>query len=291
MDRLDTRPARTRRRQGTAGRNLVSLAAFAAAVVGVAYVLGWLPGRTAGTSTASAAAGRLLPHRQTVRDLLSPTPGHDERDDRMLPAAVAPAGDGGFAFLSSSEGAPTRWDPCRPIHYVIHDSPGTPAGGDEAIFAAVAEASKASGIAFVYDGKTDEAANEDRLPFQLPRYGDRWAPVLIAWSDSTQLPALAGTVLGVSQPRPYRAAAGDDAVYVSGTIGLDTPDLTSLDPQGSRFTDQSVVEHELGHLLGLDHVQDPTQLMYPTSEGVLAYQAGDRRGLAALGAGSCHPEL
>jgi len=46
----------------------------------------------------------------------------------------------------------------------------------------------------------------------------------------------------------------------------------------------------LGHLVGLDHVDDPTQLMHVVSP-VFDLGPGDRAGLARLGAGPCVPAL
>jgi hypothetical protein len=44
----------------------------------------------------------------------------------------------------------------------------------------------------------------------------------------------------------------------------------------------------LGHLVGLDHVEDPTQLVHPVgSSDVTGAQAGDTAGLVLLGAVAC----
>jgi hypothetical protein len=53
----------------------------------------------------------------------------------------------------------------------------------------------------------------------------------------------------------------------------------------------SAISHELAHLVGEDHVDDPTQLMYPVNNGQTGYAAGDLAGLAQLGQGPCAPEL
>ena len=49
----------------------------------------------------------------------------------------------------------------------------------------------------------------------------------------------------------------------------------------------SILLHELGHLVGLDHVPDEGELMYPQSITQTTYGPGDREGLARLGAISC----
>lgn len=45
--------------------------------------------------------------------------------------------------------------------------------------------------------------------------------------------------------------------------------------------------HELGHLVGLAHVDEPTELMYDGNVGQLDFGPGDRQGLAVLGNGEC----
>jgi hypothetical protein len=60
---------------------------------------------------------------------------------------------------------------------------------------------------------------------------------------------------------------------------------------GPGTTDGEVLLHELAHAVGLGHVLDPTQVMYPhTTHSESQFGAGDRAGLAALGAAAgCHP--
>jgi hypothetical protein len=82
-------------------------------------------------------------------------------------------------------------------------------------------------------------------------------------------------------------------VTVSGAVSLDAAGLTEVlaTPDGTAIA-RSVVVHELAHVVGLAHVDDPTQLMAPRSDpGVTELQAGDLTGLALAGAGTCAPWL
>ena len=69
-----------------------------------------------------------------------------------------------------------------------------------------------------------------------------------------------------------------------------TSALCSTQP-GGQIAVQAVMQHELGHLVGLDHVADPTQLMYSEGDPSRAsdWGNGDVAGLNQLGFGRVLP--
>jgi hypothetical protein len=169
---------------------------------------------------------------------------------------------------------------------------GEPAGGEQIVTDAVARVSQATGLRFVYDGDTSETPSRRRSLYQPGKYGDRWAPVLISWLTPDENPDFAAGVAGQGGSSPVDLPDRPSA-YVTGVLELDAGKLTSLlqHPTGKRAV-RAVVLHELGHLVGLDHVTDAGQLMYPQAQpGVTDFGAGDLTGLAALGRGPCLAEL
>jgi len=147
-------------------------------------------------------------------------------------------------------------------------------------------------LVFVDDGTTTETPSADRPVFQPERYGDRWAPVLVTWSTPAEVPELRDRVAGLGGP----AAVGLDQspmVNVTGSVALDAPQLTEvISFPGGTTRARAVVQHEFGHLVGLDHVDDRGQLMNPEAvEGVSEWGPGDLHGLHALGSGDCRPDI
>ena len=164
--------------------------------------------------------------------------------------------------LQPGSGAPVGWDPCRTIHYVVRAGDASPALL-AMVPAALQSITKASGLRFAFDGLTDEAPSTSRPDVQ-PRYGKRWAPVLIAFTAPNEVPQLEGKVAGYGGAHsvPDNTDAAQRRVYVTGAVSYDTADLAGMLGRSNgedlaRFT----IMHELGHLVGLDHVADPTQLM------------------------------
>jgi hypothetical protein len=205
--------------------------------------------------------------------------------------ALAPPGEGGYAFLTShADGTPVTWDACRPVHYVVRPT-GEPEGGRALLRWAFAELAKASGLQFVEDGATTEAPDGQRPAFLSGRYGDRWAPVLVAWASPSESAMVSDSTLGRAGPIPFGLDSRDDQRYVSGLAVFNAPALAQQLRTGDDNKARAVLLHELGHLVGLGHVQDPYQVMYDTNAyPVAAYRAGDLRGLELLGSGRCYTD-
>jgi hypothetical protein len=182
---------------------------------------------------------------------------------------------------------PVAWDPCRPIHLVVNDAQA-PAGSDQLLREAVGAVSSATGLRFVIDRPTTEAPSPERAPMDNARYGNRWSPVLVAWTDPSVVPALLGPVAGIAGPAeaPYYTDA--QRHWVSGTVNLDGPDFRQIlqTPDGWAHA-RAIVMHELGHLVGLAHAPVKTELMYWDNVGQMTFGPGDRDGLRQLGLGPC----
>ena len=78
---------------------------------------------------------------------------------------------------------------------------------------------------------------------------------------------------------------GGPKTFVTGSLDLDAPQITDelRQPDGKAVRRGGHPGRELGHVMGLDHVADPAQLMYPEIGGSVGASGsladGDRNGL------------
>jgi hypothetical protein len=113
-----------------------------------------------------------------------------------------------------------------------------------------------------------ETPSFQRASYQPNKYGNRWAPVLIAWVTTAENPDFATNIEGESGSAGMVRINGPKT-YVTGMVELDSVKLTNM-------------------------LQSPggNQLMYPKSgHGISDFAAGDLTGAAMLGRGACAPGL
>lgn len=229
-------------------------------------------------STASAYYG--VPPRELM--------AHGPR--RVLPAVDVRRADGSFVFVRTQPGDPTEpvtYNPCRRIE-VEHNPDSAPPGADRLVAGALETVSRATGLSLVLVGTTDRDPGTSPAGPGGLHLSRSATPVLIAWSTPEDTPGLGGDVAGLAGSTARGSLGGTRLTYVTGTVVLDGPSLTLTAQQpGGRALVRAVLLHELGHLVGLDHVGDPDQLMYRANLGRTAFGPGDLAGLARLGAGQC----
>jgi hypothetical protein len=198
--------------------------------------------------------------------------------DRLHPTPAIPDGDGSFTFMNlQSDGrTPVTYDPCRPIKLEINPE-NAPPDYRNLVEDAVEHTSTATGFEFEIVGTTDSRLFEPRV------FGAGSAPpVLVAWADASEVPGLKGDVAGLGGSTRIEVLP-NFSQYVTGTVILDRDSFERLAERHDRAHAQAIMDHEFGHLVGLNHVKDRRELMNGDNVGQTSYGPGDLEGLARLG--------
>ena len=185
----------------------------------------------------------------------------------LLRAALGLGGGGNYEFLETQGDEPVTWDHCHAIRFQVNPK-GAPEDWQEIVDDAVQDIQDASGFVFRDLGTTS------KTELIGERYdGNEWEPVLIMWSDRYQTDLLDGSVIGRGGSAPIEV--NGRLRYVIGQIWVDS---TVED----RRATQLILEHELGHVLGLDHSTSRRELMYASYHGQRGFGEGDSNGLKRL---------
>lgn len=230
-----------------------------------------------------------------------PDPPVDPPPDPGAPSAQH------YTFLDSvpitTPGDAVRWDRCTPIRWSADFTRATAAAGLDAAAertrwdAVLAEASARTGYTFTYvdAGAGAGTVGSNGYVTGFPSTGAYASTdLVVTYASATDpgsylAPGLDGTVIGYAGPAWTTVAGGQRAV--AGQVLIDYSDVLELSLDGADLT--SLYLHELGHVLGLDHYLDTTQVMNPfvASPPVTAYGDGDRTGLHALASQPCFTAL
>ena len=250
------------------------------------------PGRA--SVVALATAGTVLAAVATLLLALTlPTrvaPPLADHGGEAQPQVTAPGAsertiDAGFAFWGTDrQGEPLRWDACRPIRFVL-STYEMPEHARQDLLVALAMLAEASGLDLVLEGETAERPDARRPLVERSGDGWRWRPVLVAWSSPGEgdLPL---TTLDRGVALPVAVIDGDREAFVTGQVVLNgrRSDLVPGFADRGRSIGATLI-HEIGHILGLDHVDDVRQIMSTDpGSGPVRLGDGDLEGLRSIGA-------
>ncbi|MCU1587160.1 MAG: putative cell wall binding repeat 2-containing protein [Frankiales bacterium] len=186
-----------------------------------------------------------------------------------------------YTINKNANGTVTRWNPCDGAITVKVN----PTGGGAGALADAQNAIKAlragTGLDFVYDGTTTF------VPRSTNR-GSQPAKVVIAWGTRSQTDLLGAGAVGEGGWRSNGTSTNGSTwtwKIVSGFVVVDpTAHLTAGFGRG--VTRGSVLLHELGHVSGLNHTSQTSQVMAPalSSASLASWGTGDKTGLGVVGA-------
>jgi hypothetical protein len=194
-----------------------------------------------------------------------------------------------YKLYKLSDGRVLRWNPCSTIHYRTNLKQA-PAGALTDVKAAIAKVAAATGLKFVYDGSTTVIPQTDYAKSMSPT---KVPPLVIAWAKrGTGAGAsnlLGGEAYAIGGWRALGWSDGDGNHPMRAMSGMVVVDVRSNTlPAGFATrrggTRGGMLLHELGHVVGLQHVSDTTQEMNPTIIDRASFGNGDKTGLKKVGA-------
>jgi hypothetical protein len=241
----------------------------------VADITGYFLDGTA-TAAAAAAAEQTMQAEESCVIPVPPT----NNDYEYLQAADQ---DGDLAPYSRNGRKYFGWRPCDSITYAVNTQRANRTQID-AMNKAIRQVENASGFDFVFLGDVNGSLNTNNLDANVAGVGQAMA--VIAFSDSTATPILGGSVIGIGG---IGSGSGDNLVQdgpfawiVRGGFAL-----ADIDDVNEPRDITATFAHELGHLIGLNHVNAVNELMRPILSDQIDFGAGDRNGLYSIGEPQC----
>jgi len=196
-----------------------------------------------------------------------------------------------YASLPNGSTKLIRWNGCqKAITYKVNLA-GVPTSLRSSVLAetktAVAQIAYNTKFTFSYKGTTSEVPRVGSMPKQT-------AELVIAFTSPSRTSYdLYGSILGQGGlyygwvARTSGGATSYTVAALRGFVVVDTPQLLAQTrgSYGTGMRRSNLLVHELGHAMGLQHVSDTREQMYPVlrSASPKLLYSGDRTGLAKVG--------
>lgn len=194
-----------------------------------------------------------------------------------------------YLTLGNGQRVVARWNPCRTHAYKVNLA-SVPSATRATVLAETQAALRVlatrSGMSFTYKGATSEVP-------RVGSYAKQSADIIIAFTTPTKTNYLYGTAdaRGGNAATMMTTTSGTTSTYkaaiIKGFVVVNTAKLLrSYKPGfGTGVRRGNLLTHELGHVVGLNHVSNSRLLMNPilSSYSPNGYAVGDVAGLSVVG--------
>jgi hypothetical protein len=200
----------------------------------------------------------------------------------LLRSAAGADAEPAYAFMDTQDGRPVTYSSCGLLQVAVYPAGGPP-DAEQLVREAVAQMRSATGLDIVVIGSF--GGHAPGWNFQAaPIHPDD--PISVSWQDGAAIARMTDDVAGLGgSPVVDNAYGGRQRV--AGTIALSRSVYRGLEERGEHDQALAILLHEFGHVLGLDHVSSPGELMYEDNIGRTTLGPGDLEGLRLLGQGPC----
>ena len=191
---------------------------------------------------------------------------------RLETGATAPAPepeapyDPDHQFLAmGGDGLPARWNACDVIRYHV-DYAGAHGNATRVVPAAIAHLQRVSGLTF------QQTADPNAANFWIYWQGAE-NPVFNGQNPTS----------GVAGYSRYASVGSHTVQIMAAEVVINRNFSTGPSDFGGHNSLGTLMLHELGHAVGLGHVNTDTEVMFPVITPLSTYQGGDRYGLRTVG--------